>query len=215
MCYFFSLAEEEIRLQKRYNAKFEIYGKLEQRRIINGFTFPETIILTNETPNLLRFFNWGLIPQWCESKKEALEIRQYTLNARLETIFEKPAFRESAHHRRCLVPVNAFYEWKHEGSKKIKHLIKLIDHEIFSLGGLWSEWVDKDTGEIFRTFTIVTMPANSLMASIHNTKKRMPVMLPAEIEFEWLKDDNNFAQLREIANFCTEDRLWAAPYDPE
>lgn len=212
MCYFFSLAEEEIKLQQRYNAKFEEYGKLEPRKIINGFTYPETIVLPNETPTLFRFFSWGLIPRWCKTRDEAKEIRQYTLNARLETIFEKPAFQESAIHRRCLVPVNAFYEWKHEGSKKIKHFIKLIDHNIFSLGGLWSEWVDKETGEVLRTFTIVTMPANSLMARVHNTKKRMPVMLPAEIEFEWLKEDNTKSHLEELANYCSEDRIMAIPY---
>lgn len=213
MCYFFSLAEEEIRLQKRYNSQFEIPGKFKGEKLINGFTFPDVPILTNEFPNLFRFFKWGFIPNWTKSKNEALAIRKMTLNARLETIFDKPSFSSSAKYYRCLIPVNGFYEWQHEGSKKVKHYIKLIDHKIFSLGGLWSEWVDKETGEIYQTFSVVTMPANPIMEKIHNTKKRMPVILPSEIEFEWLKRDANQSYLFELANYCSEDRLWASPYD--
>lgn len=210
MCYFFSLAEEEIRLIKRYNAEFEIRGKLENRFEINGFTFPETPVLTNEFTNLFRFFNWGLIPEWIKSKDEALEIRKMTLNARIETMFDKPSFASSSKYRRCLIPVDGFYEWQHQGKKKNKYFITLSDQDIFSLGGIWSEWVDKQTGEVHRTFSIVTMPANPLMQFIHNTKKRMPVILPKEYEFEWIRNDLSKSEIVELSHQCPEDRMRAS-----
>lgn len=213
MCYFFSLAEEEIRLQQRYNALFEVRGKFKGEKIFNGFTHPVIPVLTNEFPNLFRFFSWGLIPKWTKTNSEAMEIRKMTLNARLETMFDKPSFAASAKYYRCLVPVDGFYEWQHQGKEKIKYHIYLTEQKIFSLGGIWSEWVNKSTGEIIRTFSIVTMPANSLMARIHNTKKRMPVILTQEFEFEWIRNDLTKNDLNELANLCKEDSMRALQLD--
>lgn len=213
MCYFFSLAEYEIKLQKRYNAEFEQNGRFKKKVLINGFEHPEHIAITNEFPGLFRFLNWGLIPEWTKSRDDANKIRKMTLNARIETLFEKPAFEPSIKYRRCLVPVDAFYEWQHIDKEKQMYRIALVDTTTFSLAGIWSEWIDKQTGEIFRTFSIITMPANKLMEQIHNTKKRMPVILPPEMEREWLRDNLTRGDVNELAHQITEDRMIATPVD--
>lgn len=112
------------------------------------------------------------------------------MNAKIETIKEKPAYRNN-YNKRCLVLVNGFYEWKwldDKGKEKHKHFLSIKNQEIFSLGGIYSNWTDKETGEEINTFSIVTTQANELMTEIHNTKHRMPVVLYRSMEKQWLKD---------------------------
>lgn len=102
-----------------------------------------------------------------------------TLNARIETAFEKPSFREAMRYQRCIIPADAFYEWQHVGKDKIKYRIH-TDQEIFAFAGIWDSWQD------WKGFSILTMPANPLMARIHNTAQRMPFILKPENEMKWL-----------------------------
>ena len=111
-----------------------------------------------------------------------------TLNARIETIEEKPAFKDVV-SQRCLVIANGFYEWQwldSKGKNKIKYEIGLENDELFAFAGLYSNWINKETGEVKNTFTIVTTEANQLMSKIHNIKKRMPIILKREDEEKWL-----------------------------
>lgn len=107
----------------------------------------------------------GLIPFWIKAKQEAEEIRKMTLNARADTIFEKPSFREPIIKKRCLIPSTGYFEWRHEGVKKIPYYIYLKDEKIFS---------------------IITTDTNSLTDYIHNAKHRMPAILSKEDEEKWL-----------------------------
>lgn len=150
----------------------------------NAFEFPYMPAICNDKVSRLSFLTWGLIPAWSKDT----EIRKFTLNARMETLHEKPAFRNYI-AQRCIIPVDGFYEWKwldEKGKKKEKYLLQIKDGALFSLGGLWSEYTDKKTGEIIRTFTVLTMPANELMAEIHNTKKRMPLVFMPENALLWI-----------------------------
>ena len=111
------------------------------------------------------------------------------MNAKIETINEKPSFRQSVNNR-CLILVDGFYEWQwldEKGKKKQRYLLALPKDELFCLAGIWNIWVDKSTGEIINTYTILTTEANELMAKIHNSKKRMPVIVNKENEENWLK----------------------------
>ena len=111
-----------------------------------------------------------------------------TLNARIETIEDKPSFKNSI-NKRCLVIADGFYEWQwHDtkGKNKTKYEIGIKDHELFAFAGLYSQWINQHTGEIRDTYTIVTTEANPLMAEIHNIKKRMPIILKPEDETKWL-----------------------------
>lgn len=119
---------------------------------------------------------WGLIPMWAKDSKIAYS----TINARAETVHEKPAFRTAFRKRRCLVPADGFYEWQ-PGEKKQPYRITMKDGEPFAMAGLWERW---DKGEEpLETFTIIVTAGNSLMKPIHD---RMPVILPPETWDHWL-----------------------------
>ncbi len=156
---------------------------------VSGFAHPKVIIYTNDETYKPQLSTWGLIPHWA---KNGESIWNKTLNARSETIFEKPAFIKSAAEKRCLIPAEGFYEYHHFRGKKYPFYICHKDNKPLTFAGLWNEWNNPKTNEIVNTFSIVTTNANSLMTKIHNNPKflgdaRMPVILPAELENDWLK----------------------------
>jgi len=120
-----------------------------------------------------------------------------TLNARSESIFEKASFRKSILSRRCLVPADGFFEWQTVGTKKIPWYIKLKEQEILSFGGIWDLWRDSEGNPIV-TYSIITTEANPLMAEIHNSKKRMPLILPAGEEKTWMEPSLTLEKIREM-----------------
>lgn len=181
MCFHSKQSKSAQELKNRFKATFENEA-LFQPAIYNGFQFPQTPVITNKQPNTIQLFNWGLIPFWAKDDS----IKKNTLNARIETIHEKPSFKNSINNR-CLILADGFYEWQwidDKGKQKQKYLITLSKDELFAFAGLWSEWTDKQTGEMLNTYTILTTDANDLMAEIHNTKKRMPVIVANEND--WL-----------------------------
>jgi putative SOS response-associated peptidase YedK len=162
---------------------------------INGFDFPAVPVYSSANPDHLQEYYWGLIPHWVKTQAEALSIRARTLNARSDTMYEKPSFRDSCiAGRRCLIPVAGIYEWHGFKGKKYPHYIQMIEESVFFIGGIWSSWVNRETGEILYTFSMVTTEANEMMASIHNDGQRMPVIISKESAGSWLdpqlsKDD--------------------------
>jgi putative SOS response-associated peptidase YedK len=128
---------------------------------------------------------WGLVPFW--AKDPALGNRM--INARAETVAEKPAYRAAYRHRRCLVLADGFYEWHREGPVKIPWYISLASAEPFAFAGLWERWTSKETGESLETATLITTQANDFLAPLHH---RMPVILDAERADRWLSGDNEF-----------------------
>jgi putative SOS response-associated peptidase YedK len=158
---------------------------------VSGFTHPLVPVITHATKEI-HLFAWGLIPNWIKTPAEAVTISNSTLNARAKTMFEKPAFRESARERRCLVLVDGFFEHYHKNGKTFPHHIQLKSNEPLTFAGLWDEWTDQTSGLVRRTYTVVTTNANPLMAKIHNHPKasegpRMPLILPKDAEQDWLK----------------------------
>ncbi len=136
--------------------------------------------IPNDGGNTAEFFVWGLIPSWAKDPT----IGHRLINARGETLGEKPAFRGAFKYKRCMVLADGFYEWKTIPSSKTKipHYIRLKTGKPFALAGLWDEWQAPDGGSV-RTCTIVTTTPNELMASIHN---RMPVILEQKDYSDWL-----------------------------
>ncbi|HEV8580607.1 MAG TPA: SOS response-associated peptidase [Thermoanaerobaculia bacterium] len=130
-------------------------------------------------PRQLDLLRWGLIPYW--AKEAAIGNRM--INARAESVADKPAYSWSFRKKRCLVPTDGFYEWKKEGKAKQPFLIHRQDGKPFAFAGLWSGWRNPETGEILRTFTILTTDANDLMRPLHD---RMPVIIDPENFDLWL-----------------------------
>ena len=122
---------------------------------------------------------WGLIPSWAKDSKIGLQC----INARSETVAEKPAFRDSFVRRRCLVPADSFFEWESRGRRKIPWRFERPDHEPFCMAGLWNRWNSPD-GPL-ETFTILTCAPNSLVGVVHS---RMPVLLSPDQAEHWLSN---------------------------
>lgn len=199
MCFHNSMTKKAKALLARYQAKANYQIEFENVYHANAFTYPLWSVLTNNKPDELQMFRWGLIPKWIKTAEEAAKIRVNTLNARSETVFEKPSFKFSITQKRCLIPSTGFFEWRDENKKKIPYYIYLKDVEIFSLAGIYENWTNKETGEIISGFSILTCNANSLMEFIHNSKKRMPVIISPENEKKWISDN---LQKNEILEFC-------------
>jgi putative SOS response-associated peptidase YedK len=134
-------------------------------------------VITSENPGNLSYLKWGLVPFWA---KEA-SIGNKLINAKAETITEKPSFRQSFANKRCLVPADGFYEWK-QNKEKIPYRMTMKDDSLFAMAGLWSRWKDAE-GRNLDTFTIITTAANELMQPIHH---RMPVILDMKDYQTWL-----------------------------
>lgn len=188
MCFHNSLTKKVTTVAARYGRKsdiVEIYQDiLNEQYHVNAFNFPRYPIVT--ASDEMQVYQWGLIPFWVKSEKDADKIRRMTLNARADTIFQKPSFRESVMKKRCLVPSTGYFEWRHEKNKKIPYYIYVKDEPIFSMAGLYDTWLDKSTGELLTTFSIITTDTNPLTDYIHNTKHRMPAILSKEDEEKWL-----------------------------
>ncbi len=144
-------------------------------------------VLTTAEPSRLQAYSWGLIPGWCSDETKAKELRKMTVNAKSETVFSLPSFRTSIAERRCLIFVDGFYEWRLHGKTKYPYFIYMNDREAFAMGGIYDEWVNPATGEIIPTCSVITTPANALLSRIHNQKQRMPLILPKEKMWEWIK----------------------------
>ncbi|NND79337.1 MAG: SOS response-associated peptidase [Maribacter sp.] len=158
---------------------------------VSGFSHPELLIYTDRSPNFPEVATWGLVPHWVRDQEQLKKIWNRTLNARGETIFEKPSFRISARNHRCIIYVDGFYEHHHFKGKTYPFYVHRKDNNPMGLAGLWSQWKNDETGGTINTFTIVTTKGNPLLAKIHNNPKlkepRMPLILPQELEDKWLE----------------------------
>ncbi len=180
----------------------------------SGFEHPKMFIYTQENPKSPTLATWGLVPEWSTDKES---IWNKTLNARGETIFEKPSFKESAASKRCLIYLEGFYEHHHKNGKAYPYFIKHKEKDLFAVAGLWSEW-QNELGEILKTFSIVTTKANSLMADIHNnpklTEPRMPLILHKEAEEKWLNKELDQDAIEKLIQPTKEGELIAHTVAP-
>jgi putative SOS response-associated peptidase YedK len=179
-----NLVKEE--LENRYGATLIDPDKYRPSYYYHAFGLPEIPAVCSGMPGKIRLLKWGLIPSWVRTIEDANAIRYKTFNARSESIDKKPSFSGSFRSKRCLIPVKGFFEWQHVGNEKIPWYIYHFENDIISVAGLYDEWIQDDTGELFSTFSIVTTDANDLMADIHNSAKRMPVILDKSAETRWL-----------------------------
>ncbi len=153
---------------------------------------------------VVQALRWGLVPSW--SKDEAIAAR--LINARAETLAEKPSFRAALRRRRCIVPANGFYEWAGQLSGKQPFYIHPPDGALLAFAALWERWTRPQDGEVIDSFTIVTTEANALVRPLHD---RMPVILGAEDVGAWLDRDADQEVLRRLLRPCPDGRLVSHP----
>lgn len=182
---------------------------------------------------------WGFLPPYLKTQEEVRRFRfgykdesgRYhkpytTLNATSEELLSK-MFKDAALKRRCLIPVNYFYEWMHvtvvgksgkllKTPEKFPYVIEMRNEPEFKLAGIWQPWVDSETKIVTNTFAIVTTTANSLMKQIHNSKERMPTILPGDLAHAWLYDSLSDQEILDIANYqVASGEMIATPLDKD
>jgi putative SOS response-associated peptidase YedK len=172
----------------------------------NGFDFPELPVVT---PEDIRLMQWGLVPYYIKTSEEANKIMALTLNARSETIFEKPSFCGSIFKKRCIIPASGWFEWRHEGKEKIPFRISSKTTRLMSFGCIWSRVKLEDTGEVIESFSILTTAANVMMSIIHNNKKRMPLIIPNNLIDAWLEPNLTKQEIKSLMQPYDDDLLQA------
>ncbi len=156
--------------------------------------------------NSLEMMKWGLVPFWAKDPR----IGNKMINARAETILEKPSYRKPLQSKRCLVPVSGFYEWQDTGTGKVPYHIHLKDEPVFALAGLYDTWIDPE-GQQLNTYTVITTSANSFMERLHH---RMPVILGEETEEMWLDPATPISRLVNLMAPYEPEKMLAAPASP-
>ena len=198
MCgrYSFILEDELIRDRFGITVRSAIY-----KARYNCAPTQKLAVISNENPGELSLYRWGLIPFWAKDPA----IGNKLINAKSETILEKPSFKNSFKSKRCLVLSDGFYEWKKD-TGKIPYRITRRDGSAFSMAGIWDKWINQDSEEI-HSFAILTTVPNSLMEKIHD---RMPVILDRETEKKWIENISQ-EELVSLLKPCDASSLLAFP----
>lgn len=171
-------------------------------------TDPIAVVTFENGKRHFRLMRWGLLPAWLKEPDGFPTL----FNARGEAIETKPAFRSATKHRRCLVPASGFYEWKHEGTKKIPHRLTRKDAPLFAMAGLWETYAHQNGSEI-DTATIVTTEASGVVATLHD---RMPVIIPEEKFSLWLQSESHpLDEALALIKSAPDDYFIAEPFDPK
>jgi putative SOS response-associated peptidase YedK len=207
-----NLIKEE--LENRYDATLIDHDKYRPSYYYHAFSLPEIPAVCSGMPDRIRLLKWGLIPSWTRSLDDANTIRYKTFNARSESIATKPSFSSSFRSKRCIIPIKGFFEWQHAGKEKIPWYIYHSENDILSVAGLYEEWTENSTGEIFNTFSIITTDANDLMAEIHNSGKRMPAILDRNSESRWIDPAIAPSEALTLLKPCDEGILSAHTISP-
>jgi putative SOS response-associated peptidase YedK len=196
MCFKVEIHITRTEIENRFGRTMPESENFEPKYYFSAFEFPKLPVITTKEPNIVRSMDWGLIPSWVKKPEKAKELKFNTLNARAESLSEKPSFKHTLKTQRCLVICHGFFEWQHQGKNKIPYYIKLKDNLPFAIAGVFDNWENHTDGSVYTGFSLITCQANSLMAEIHNSKKRMPVILSKENEEAWI--DINYATNKAI-----------------
>jgi putative SOS response-associated peptidase YedK len=207
-----NLVKEEI--ESRFGATLIDPDKYRPSYYYHAFGLPELPAICSGSTSKIQLLKWGLIPSWTRSADDANMIRYKTFNARSESIETKPSFSSSFRSKRCMIPVKGFFEWQHVGKERIPWYIYHSENEILSIAGLYDNWIENNTGEVFSTFSIITSDANDLMAEIHNSAKRMPVILDKSMEKIWMDLTASSGDILDILKPCPSEYLKAHTVSP-
>jgi putative SOS response-associated peptidase YedK len=167
--------EKEFKIGKLNKVSFDARYNIAPSQMIDA-------VLETDAKRVLTGLKWGLIPGWAKDDSFASK----TINARAETLSEKASFRDAFKSRRCIIPATGFYEWAKKGENaKQPFYFYLKEKDVFGFAGLYEEWLDKESGEMLETCTIITTEANEVLEPVHD---RMPVILKAENYDQWLDE---------------------------
>ena len=202
MCGRFTLHSPEARIREAFNLeRIEPLGLVPRYNIAPSQDIP--IIRDIESSREIVFARWGLIPSWSKEPKT----KYSTINARIESVAEKPTYRTPFKRQRCLIPADGYYEWKQVAGNKIPHHMRMKKGDVFAFAGLWDHWEDET--ESLDSCVIITTPSNEAMKPIH---ERMPAIIaPAHYDY-WLDEKiNDKQEIMQYLNSAPSSQLIAYP----
>lgn len=189
---------------RRLSERFDTSNKIEDIKPSYNVAPSQTNpVIDRKSPNQVEMMKWGLIPSWAKDPKIGYKM----INARAESVKDKPSFRKPFRDQRCLVPASGFYEWLKTEKEKIPHYIHLKGKELFAFAGLYEIWKDENGNEV-KSYTVITTEPNEVMKKIHN---RMPVILKEEDEDKWLRNDTDETVLVELLKPYPDEDMEAYP----
>lgn len=205
MCGRYTVAVVTEEVKKELNVQFELPWTPIYNATPSSLLKPHPLpVITSENRHEIIPLVWGLIPFF---SKEPM-VKYSTINARIEKIVQSPVYRKPIRSQRCLVLANSYFEWhKIDAKTKIPHVVYHRDQPLFAFAGIWDQWTDKQTGEVHKSFSIITAPAPEHLAHLHH---RTAVVLPPHVYERWL-DDIPLSEVTEILEERTNDRLNAYP----
>ncbi|MEH6944203.1 SOS response-associated peptidase [Bacillus sp. JJ722] len=186
--------------------RFQIESAFDEEEYVESYNIAPShsvvAVIHDGKQNRMGYLRWGLVPAWAKDDKIGYKM----INARAETIAEKPSFRNSFGRRRCLILADSFYEWKKDEKKKIPMRIKLKNNEAFGMAGIWDAWKKSD-GSLLYTCSVITTTPNPLMMGIHD---RMPVIFTKKDEKTWLNRANkDLSSLQQLLKPFDEKKMEA------
>ncbi len=219
MCFYYAVVKTNANaLIKNGIIKEEQLSLFSDKLFVKGFDFPLMPVINNLNPEIIQMFRWGFVPPQTQNTEQATAFltRYNTLNAKAESLFESRLFGKAIQQQRCLVLCSGFFEWRHKNtekknSEKYPFYVSLKDEGMFVFGGIWEKFTDRNTGEIIHTYAIITTRANELMEIVHNTKKRMPLIIEPEKALKWLDPNINDDEIKSFFNPFDADKLKATP----
>ena len=182
---------------------------------VNAFLFPQLPVIWNDQQNVLSSARWGLIPHWASSEQKAKEIRSKTLNARAESIFDRPSYSKAIMDQRCILLLDGFFEYHHLGGKSFPFYIKRKDGSPMAIAAVYDRWNFKDKDGAMksaRTVSMITYQANPILAQIHNKATLKAPRMPLILENDTVKDWHQAKSKSDIQDFFqvfSEEKLTA------
>ena len=180
---------------------FDDFG---DKHLVSGFSHPELPIVKQGS---IELSEWGLVPSFVVRDDQARDIQNKTLNARNDTIYERKSYKNSIVSKRCVLVVDGFFEWRHTSNQKIPYYIYPKDGTVFYMGCIYNTWTDKETGEMKDTFSIITTEANSMMEFIHNSKKRMPLIIRKDDIAAWIAPETTAENVAHLMKPYDESQM--------
>jgi len=200
MCARYTLTKKEKDLLKAYQVKLP--GDFEPN--YNLAPTQLGLVITANEPDIAQQMHFGLVPHWSPTTK----LNFSTLNARSEEASTNRTWSPLLiHHKTCLVLADGFYEWDKKSGQSLPYRFVLHDRDIFAFAGLWSQWKDKFSNEVYRSFSIMTTKSNEVVGKVHDPKFRMPVILDRHEEALWLSKDISVPDLISLCDPYPNDAM--------
>jgi putative SOS response-associated peptidase YedK len=216
MCYRATQTSKAYEYADYYKAQLNpnIEIEIEPYYQANGFAHPSLVTISeDEGVKVADRMQWGLMPNWKKPLPDMLKLSNNTLNAKSETIFELTSFKNSILTKRCILPVEGFFEYKEVRKDKLPYFIHPKQHPYFNLACIYAYYQNPENKEWIKSFSIITAPANELMADIHNTKFRQPVIISNEQISSWLNPTTSKEEISHLMNPCDDSNMAAYRVD--